>query len=166
MNKKSIILIGIIVVLAIIVIFALTSGNGKNKNENVAESKISNVVTNTISTTNTVTNTMTNAIANTITNTITNVSTDERKNVQTNNSQGATVPPQSETFSETPATAEEKAIAIVKENWDGSQNVEFTIEGIDESGRYMVGVRDTNTTAAIAFYTVNILDGTFTRKSR
>ena len=162
MNKKSIILIGIIVVLAIIVIFALTSGNGKNKNENVAESKISNVFTNTISTTNTITNTMTNAI----TNTIANVATDERKNVQTNNSQGATVPPQSETFSETPATAEEKAIAIVKENWDGSQNVEFTIEGIDESGRYMVGVRDTNTTAAIAFYTVNILDGTFTRKSR
>lgn len=73
----------------------------------------------------------------------------------------------SETFEEEPKTEQEKAINIVKTDWTGngnSQNVKFTSDGMDASGRYIISVRDKDTTEALAFYTVNVSDKTFTKR--
>ena len=67
----------------------------------------------------------------------------------------------SETFEEEPKTEQEKAINIVKTDWTGngnSQNVKFTSDGMDTNGR------DKDTTEALAFYTVNVSDKTFTKR--
>lgn len=73
----------------------------------------------------------------------------------------------SETFEEEPKTEQEKAINIAKADWNGnanSQNVKFTVDGMDQSGKYIVSVRDRDTTEALAFYTVNVNDKTFTKR--
>lgn len=70
----------------------------------------------------------------------------------------------SETFEESPKTAEEKAIDIAKKDWKESNNAEFLVEGIDENGNYIVAVRNSETTEALAFYTVNITTQTFTKR--
>jgi len=73
----------------------------------------------------------------------------------------------SETFEEEPKTEKEKAIEIVKTDWTGSgnsQNVKFIADGMDSNGRYIIAVRDQNTTEALAFYTVNVNDKTFTKR--
>ena len=69
-----------------------------------------------------------------------------------------------ETFEESPKTAEEKAVDIVKKDWQQSGNAEFSVEGLDASGNYIVVVRNNQTTQALAFYNVNISNGTFTKK--
>lgn len=73
----------------------------------------------------------------------------------------------SETFEEEPKTEQDKAINIVKTDWAGngnSQNVKFTADGMDANGRYIISVRDKDTTEALAFYTVNVSDKTFTKR--
>lgn len=73
----------------------------------------------------------------------------------------------SETFEEEPKTEQDKAIDIVKTDWTGngnSQNVKFTSDGMDANGRYIISVRDKDTTEALAFYTVNVSDKTFTKR--
>lgn len=73
----------------------------------------------------------------------------------------------SETFEEEPKTEQDKAIDIVKTDWTGngnSQNVKFTADGMDANGRYIISVRDKDTTEALAFYTVNVSDKTFTKR--
>lgn len=51
---------------------------------------------------------------------------------------------------------EEKAISIVKKNWGSEEGVYFTTMGIDASGRFIVTVNDSSTTAIYASYAVNI----------
>ena len=51
---------------------------------------------------------------------------------------------------------EEKAISIVKKNWGSEEGVYFTTMGIDPSGRFIVTVNDSSTTAIYASYAVNI----------
>ena len=73
----------------------------------------------------------------------------------------------SETFEEEPKTEAEKAIDIAKTDWNGnanSQNVKFTADGMDQNGRYIISVRDRDTTEALAFYIVNVSDKTFTKR--
>lgn len=70
----------------------------------------------------------------------------------------------SETLGESPKTAEEKAIEIVKKDWGEGTNIEFSVDGMDESGNYIVAVRNSQTTQALAFYRVNITNQTFTKK--
>ena len=69
-----------------------------------------------------------------------------------------------ETFEESPKTAKEKALDIVKKDWGESNNVEFAVDAIDENGNYIVTVRNSQTTEALAFYTVNTNDETFTKR--
>ncbi len=69
-----------------------------------------------------------------------------------------------ETFEEAPKTAEEKAISIVKKDWGEDKNVDIAIDGMDNNGNYIVAVRDSSTTEAKAFYTVNTSSGTFTKR--
>lgn len=69
----------------------------------------------------------------------------------------------SETFEESPKTAEEKAIDIVKKDWGNSNNVNFSVQGMDGNGNYIIVVSDSNT-VALAFYTVNVSNETFTKR--
>lgn len=73
-------------------------------------------------------------------------------------------PTSSETLEESPKTAKEKAIAVVKKDWKENSNVEFSVDGMDENGNYIVAVRNSQTTEALAFYRVNISNETFTKK--
>lgn len=69
-----------------------------------------------------------------------------------------------ETLQDEPATAEEKAIDIVKKDWKETNNTKITVEGMNENGSYIVVVRNSQTTEALAFYSVNISDGTFNKR--
>ena len=51
---------------------------------------------------------------------------------------------------------QEKAISIAKEEWGNDSNVEFTFDHIDEKGRYVIFIRDINTTRQIDEYIVDI----------
>lgn len=56
---------------------------------------------------------------------------------------------------------EEKAIEIVKNNWGPDDTVYYSYDGIDKNGKYIICVRDKNTTKALYFYYVDIETGTF-----
>lgn len=68
----------------------------------------------------------------------------------------------SETFEDDPKTEEEKAIEIAKKDWGDTTGVYFDVDGIEPSGEYRVLV--TKDTRLIAYYMVNISNGTFTKK--
>lgn len=91
------------------------------------------------------------------------IQTNTQENTTMQNTQG-NASNSSETFEETPKTEEEKAIAIVKQDYGENQNVKFTLEGMDANSRYIIAVRNKNTTEALAFYTVNVSDNTFTKR--
>ena len=65
---------------------------------------------------------------------------------------------------ETPKTDLEKAIDIVKKDWGADSTVYFAQDGQKESGEYIICVRDTETTSAKAWYTVNVQTGTFVKE--
>lgn len=69
-----------------------------------------------------------------------------------------------ETFDEEPKTEQEKAIQIVKKDYGNDTNIKINVEGMDENGRQIVTVRNSQTTEALAFYFVNVSEGTFTKK--
>lgn len=58
----------------------------------------------------------------------------------------------------------EKAIDIVKEDFGDDSNVYYAQDGKTSNGEFIICVRDKNSTAALAWYTVNIEDGTYTRE--
>lgn len=68
------------------------------------------------------------------------------------------------TTQEKPKTEEDKAIQIVKQDYNTTSDVEFSIEGTDANGNKIVTIRDPQTTQALAFYFVNTTNGTFTKK--
>ena len=59
---------------------------------------------------------------------------------------------------------QEKAIDIAKKDFGENSNAQFSVEGIDGNGNYIVTVRNAKTTEALAFYTVNVANQTFTKK--
>ena len=99
--------------------------------------------------------------------TSTNTLNDEKNEIANNTTIENTIEnttTSTETFEETPKTAEEKAISIVKKDWGEDKNVDIAIDGMDSNGNYIVAVRDSSTTEAKAFYTVNTSSGTFTKR--
>lgn len=72
----------------------------------------------------------------------------------------------SETFQESPQTLEEKAVAIAKRDWGENTNIEFLVEGMNQNGYYIIAVRNSQTTEALAFYTVDVATETFTKKEK
>lgn len=144
--KKFIILIIIVIVIGII---AFWIGRLENDEENNnALNKIENSV-------------LSNKVENNI------YENEVNKNKEVINEENTITDEQtsSETFEEEPKTQEEKAIEIVKNDWESqASNAIFSSDGIDENGRYVISVRDKNTTEALAFYIVNVNDKTFTKK--
>lgn len=57
---------------------------------------------------------------------------------------------------ESVTTREEMAVDLVKKEWGSTDGVYFSNESIDSQGRYIVSVRDKQTTAALAFYYVDV----------
>ena len=136
MNKKVCIVIVVIILLGIICGIMLNKNSKNTNNQNEEKRLEENSV---------VDNETVNEVQETVTNS-------EKENTTT------------ETFTEEPKTAEEKAIAIAKKDYGNEQGVKFGVEGIDESGRYIVTVRNSDTTEALAFYFVNVTNSTFTKK--
>ena len=56
---------------------------------------------------------------------------------------------------------EEKAKAIVKENWGEDDSVYYSYDGINSEGKYIICVRDKATTKALYWYYVDIETGAF-----
>ena len=148
MNKKVCIVIVVIILLGIICGIMLNK-NSKNTNDQNEEKRLEE---------NSVVN---QQVANEEANVVDNETVNEVQETLTNSEKENTT---TETFTEEPKTAEEKAIAIAKKDYGNEQGVKFGVEGIDESGRYIVTVRNSDTTEALAFYFVNLTNSTFTKK--
>lgn len=66
---------------------------------------------------------------------------------------------------ETPKTDTEKAIDIVKLDLGSmAENANITVDSVTNDGKFVISVREKDTTQALAFYTVNVNDKTFTKK--
>ena len=62
-------------------------------------------------------------------------------------------------------TDTEKAIDIVKLDLGAeAENKNIAVDSVTSDGKYVISVREKNTTQALAFYTVNVNDKTFTKK--
>ena len=144
--KKSLYIV-VIIIIILICIFASSSDNTSENNIIKNETKMNEIVKN-----NNIVNQVNDVVVNEVTNEITNetIINETENNVST------------EKFEESPKTAEEKAVAIAKKDW-GDNDANFSVEGMDGNGNYIVAVRDSNT-VALAFYTVNVTDGTFTKR--
>ena len=57
-------------------------------------------------------------------------------------------------------SSEDKAIELAKKAYGSSSDVYFRIEQIQSNGVYIVSVRDNETTKDLAWYTVNVNNGT------
>lgn len=150
MSKKSnivvILLLIVIIVLSCLVIFRETENTNANPN---------NEVQNIIRKDENITN---NVIQNLVDENNINDTNNENVNEKIENTIS------SETFKEEPKTQEEKAIEIVKKDYGESSNIKFSLEGINENGYYIVAVRDVTTTKALAFYTINMSNETYTKR--
>ena len=152
MKKSTYLTIAVIILLmlGVLVLFAFTGKNNKTNqamNQNVMtkeEVKQNEQVNEQVK--EETTNIIEKAISN-----------EETQNVEENTTS-------TETFEESPKTAEEKALELVKKDWGEDNQVEFLIEGIEENGNYIVTIRNVQTTEAKAFYSVNVSNGTFTKK--
>lgn len=82
------------------------------------------------------------------------------ENTQVDNSTTTT-----STSSQDKRTDKEKAIDIVKKDYGTTSGIEYFVEDErDGKGRYRVVVRDANTTAALAWYFVDVEHNTFDKR--
>ena len=151
------------ILIAIVLVVGISYFVTKELNKSDFGNNVSNTTTNTVTTntknndkenkvneTSKVQNTVVENINTTMENTVENTTTE-----QTN----------TETFESTPQTEEGKAISIVKKDWGGNNtSVKIEVEGINDDGTYIVTVRDSSTTEALAFYRVNASSGTIVKK--
>lgn len=162
MNKNIKTIFFIILVIIIITVIAIFGYNILNKNENVNETQSS------INETNPNTKIEVNETENNIVNeTQNNVIENEVENKQTENkienttTQNVVTNETTEVLQNNGASNEEKAINIVKNDWGTTENVYFVTMGIDASGKYIVTVNDSSTTATLAWYLVDVATGKF-----
>lgn len=117
------------------------------------DTKENNTTNNEIVETNKINETSTNEVVNEIIN--------EPKNEVVENEVENTV--SSETLEESPKTSKEKAIDIVKKDWGKDSSVNFSVQGMDGNGNYIVVVSNSDT-QVLAFYSVNAADETFIKR--
>ncbi len=161
MNKK-VIIISILIILICAIIISVIIFTGKEDTKEVLANPTNEISQNVDNAINDVQTNELNEIDNTnIVNETTNQNVVE--NVPTNNTTTQTPNNKTEILPEEPKKAEEKAIDIVKADWGEDNSVKFQVETIDANGNYVVSVRNIETTAAMAFYTVNTTTGTFTK---
>ena len=141
--KKQLIIVSILIIVAILGILLAR----KIMNELKYEPTVSNNVVNKN------VNSLKNNVVNNTTNEINNENTNSVENVVIDNPEP-----------EKPKTDLEKAIDIVKEDWGEDENVYYAEDGKTANGEYIICVRDKASTAALAWYTVNVVDETFTKE--
>ena len=159
MRRPTNITIAGIVILIIIVICVVVFSGNKKQNTNNVETENTQISNNVINNSNTI-----NENEN-VQNEVENTVNEEQVQNEIENpieNEVSNVAEQTEVFEETPRNAEEKALRIVENDWTGS-DVAFSVNGMDANGNYIVQVTDANTTV-LAFYTVNVGNGTFTKK--
>lgn len=158
MKKKigMIILAIVIIIIAAILIVWFAFPSPRRTNETIGTVVAGNEVKET--TENVIENTQENVQENTQAN----------EEIQTpvveENTQSETTNTSSETFEESPETEEERAIAIARGDYGTAENVKFSVEGIQADGRYIVSVRDSSTTEALVYYTIDVAAGTFEKR--
>lgn len=143
--KKEIWIIIIIIIIVIGIIFGISMNKNEKKNIQASNNAIEQ---------NEITNEEVSNQVNEIEENVTQNIIDENTTNEVS----------TETFEDEPKTEQEKAISIVEKDYGKNANVKFNIEGIDETGRQIVVVRNIQTTEALAFYFVNVSDSTFTKK--
>ena len=148
--KKSYIFI---IILIIIIIIGVIIGMNLNKDNEANPTGSDNVENN---------------IENEENNNITNnqIENETNTNLENTNIENNTVvqEPEENEIQEEPKTDLEKAIDIVEKDWGEDSAVYFAQDGQNENGEYIICVRDKNSTTAIAWYTVNLSTGTFTKE--
>ena len=145
MKKSGIIILVIIGIIALGIVLGIT-GKPEDAN-NVQSNKLYN-------------NNVKNTNSNTQNNNINNTQNFNEEN-QNNVNEEAEI---TETFKEEPKTEKDKAIDIVKLDYGNLDDVTINVEGINNNGTYIISVRDKNTTQALAFYTVNVEEQTFSKR--
>ena len=155
MKKKigMIILAIVIILIAAILIVWFAFPSPRRTNETIGTVVAGNEVEET--TENVIENIQENAQANE------EIQTPVEENTQAQNEVENT---SSETFEESPETEEERAIAIARGDYGTTENVKFGVEGIQADGRYIVSVRDSSTTKALVYYTIDVVAGTFEKR--
>ncbi len=142
--KKMVYVLIVIVLIALGIVVAVNLRNGNKEipssSENVENDKINNAQNN-----------ITNNAQNNITEEDTTINGENQEQDKNNNEEGL-------------KTDLEKAIDIVKKDWGEDSSVYFAEDGQTRDGEYVICVRDNNTTSAIAWYTVDIKTGKFTKE--
>lgn len=154
MNKNIKTILLIILVIIVIAVIAIFGSDILNNNENVNETQ------NSINETNQNMQIEVNETENNIVNeTQNNITENEVENKQVENSienntttQNVVTNETTEVLENDGASNEEKAINIVKKDWGTNEGVYFVTMGIDASGKYIVTVNDSATTATLAWY--------------
>ena len=154
--KRSVYIGIVVIIILMIIAICIFAFTGKNKKETTTNA---NTVAKNEQEENEIGNEQLNEI-------ITNEMENEIENIITNETSQNTVEniTSSEILEESPKTAEEKAIEIAKKDWGETSSAEFLVEGMDDNGNYIVAVRNSQTTEALAFYSVNITKQTFTKR--
>lgn len=149
MNKNIKTILLIILIIIIIAVIAIFGCNILNKNEDVNETQnsineTSQNMQSTVNETETEKNVVNEVQNNVIENKIENNVNNTIENIVTNQT--------TEVLENDGASNEEKAINIVKKDWGTTEGVYFVTMGIDASGKYIVTVNDSSTTATLAWY--------------
>lgn len=164
MNKNIKTILLIVLVIIVIAVIAIFGSNIINKNENVNETQ------NAINETNQNMKIEVNETENNVVNETQNNTTENElenkqveNNIENNNTttQNVVTNETTEVLQNDGASNEEKAINIVKSDWGTTENVYFVTMGIDASGKYIVTVNDSSTTATLAWYLVDVVTGKF-----
>lgn len=150
MKKFIYIGISILIIFVLIIVIIMTKQN--NDKDAISQNIVQNEEANTIEN---VEQEKKNEIENIVENNETNTNTE---NIVQNEETNSII---SEALQEDPKTAEEKVINIVKKDWGKDSSVEFAVEGMEADGFYIVTVRNSETTEALAFYRVNATSGKF-----
>lgn len=170
-NKGKVIIIFILIIILMIVTVILTNKlisimTAKEPDDIVVkiDNTIENHLQNTIQENNVVNKIEENIINNTVENN--NISNENNSTANQNvvNNSSATTVKEQEVDKETiekEESSQEKAINIAKNDWGEDSNVYFSYERIDD-GKYIVYVRNNETTRVLRIYKIDITSGTFT----
>lgn len=154
MDKKRKLIIAIVIAVILIIIIALLVWQLiriKNETTQVANIEKNNIVENQIQN-NIIENELENNVEE---NTIVNTVQEENNQTQNNNQKEETEEISKEEL-ESEETNEEKAINIAKKDWGNDSTVYFRFARKNEDGKYLVEVREEETTYLITTYIIDI----------
>lgn len=160
-RKYKIIISSIVVIVFITTIFLVYGINKKAK-------EVANRANTVDNESNTIPNDVNENTLNEIENDeIDNTNVNQEQNTDINTSVNNTEAEQEENKTEETniTNPEEKAIQLVKKDWGEDSTIKVTFEGIDNDGKYIVGIRDQETTYIKYWYYVDVQKETFTIKA-